>query len=605
MPAGLSQDKRIASLTTPLPQKGPGDVLGITRFEGAEGLSELFEYRIEAVSEQENIDFTPAIGRNCHVEFAAAKGKRYFNGVLVEAQWIGMKDHDHAYRLVLRPWLWLLSHSANCRIFRGKNAPDIIKEVFTNAGFSDFDEQGLKEKPYPVMEYCVQYRETDLAFVSRLMEQYGIYYYFVHTREKHTLALADSNTSHGPGDSIPYNPTSDDPYLGEQEHIYHWMPERRFRTGKVALSDYDYFRPDAELLVDEQAPKSYDKSDLEVYDFPGKYPRENRDADKDDRAGKRLAKVRLEAEQALDQRRHAAGDAVSLYPGGMFKLDGHSKKEDQQYLVVRATHSFSTQHYRSGAAADEDRYYGHYEVLPSSRPFRAPLLTPKPVIHGPQTAKVVDRDGKGAKGKDKIGKEIDVDKHGRIHVRFHWDRDKGPSRPVRVAQVWSGKTWGGQFIPRIGMEVVIEFLEGDPDRPLVIGAVYNKDYTYPYALPGLETRSGIKSDTSKHDGGFNELYFEDKAGEELVYLRAEQDHQVLVQRDEKRQIDRNWTVNVGNKVLIEAGNEIVLKVGDSTITMKKTSITLRSTNITVKAAAKTDIYGDVKLILKGGMVEIN
>ena len=616
MRAGIGQDTRIAALTTPLPGK---DVLGLARFEGGEGLSELFEFRIEAVSKEKNLDFTPGIGKNCHVEFRAPDGvKRYFNGVLVEAQWIGMKNReDYAYRLVLRPWLWLLSHSANCRIFRDMSADAIIKDVFEKAGFRDFDDQPLSEKPYPQIEYCVQYRETDLAFVSRLMEQYGIYYYFEHSAEKHIMVLADSSSSHTkevPGGSLPYIPNRGyTPWT--KQHIDHWMPERRFRTGKVELIDYDYLQSDAaELLAQKQGSEGYNKSDLTIYDFPGKYPRETRDTKKKtDPDGNRLAKVRLEAEQALDHRRHAAGNAVSLYPGVLFKLDDNPEGKGEKYLVVRATHSFSDQHYSSiSSAGAEEGYFGHYEVLPSERQYRAPLLTPKPLIHGAQTAKVVDQDGQEGT------KEIDVDGHGRIYLRFHWDRDdrKRVSRPVRVAQVWSGTQWGGQFIPRIGMEVVVTFLEGDPDRPLVVGAVYNDKHEYPYKSGKdklIDTRSGIKSDTSRRNGGYNELYFEDEQGNELVYMQAEKDHELLIKNDETRTIKHdlsttienketrviqsNQTITCHTKISIEAYQEILLTVGPSTIKMTPAGITIDS--------PKTDVLASGMLTINGKIVFIN
>jgi type VI secretion system secreted protein VgrG len=618
MSGGLSQDKRIAVLSTPLGR----DVLVLARFEGSEGLSELFEYRIEALSEQENIDFDRAVGRNCSVKFSSYDGaERFFNGVLTEAQWLGVRGAYYAYRLVLRPWLWLLSNTADSKIYDKMTPPDIIKKVFSDGGFTDF--QLKLTEGYPTLEYCVQYRQTDLAFVSRLMEQYGIYYFFEHSSDKHTLVLADSKSSHSPVpgvDKIPYIPLTDSDRRKE-EHLYQWASERRFRTGKVTLNEYDYKQPSARLLVEQKASERYNKADLEVYDYPGQYEKRN--------DGEKLAKVRLEADQAQDHRRRASGDAVSLFPGGLTRLQDHpASSENVQHLVVRASHSYTAEHYRSGGSGSGEPYFGNYEFLPSDRPYRAPLITPRPLVHGPHTAKVVGKEGE----------EIDVDELGRITVQFHWDRDRKPSRRVRVAQMWSGKQWGWQVIPRIGQEVVVEFLEGDPDRPLVTGTVYNAEYKYPYELPSNKTQSGVKSDSTKGGGGYNEFMFEDKKEEEFVRLHAEKDYKVKVRNKETREIgdkfktpqgsasrettlrngDDNLTVEKGDQnvdvaqtINITAGKKIELTVGSSKITMDPQSITLQAMQIKVTGTATvaieapmTDVTGTGILTLQGALVKI-
>jgi type VI secretion system secreted protein VgrG len=590
MSAGLVQDQRIASLNTPLGK----DVLALTGFEATEGLSELFEFRVDALSKDENIDFNKAIGHNCSVKFKSYKGaERVFNGVLVAAQWTGVKDVHYAYRLVFRPWLWLLSHTSDSKIHVKKTAPDIIKQVFSDAEFRDFRESLTAS--YPTIEYCVQYRESDLDFVCRLMEEFGIYYYFEHTSDKHTLVLADSKSSHKavPGGTVPYI-ALEERDRRDREHFYHWTSERKFQTGKVTLSDYDQLRPSAEMTSEAQASEGYNKANLEVYDYPGKYPRGGPTERKKTSDGDKFAKIRLEAAQARDHRRHAAGDAISLYPGGLVNLDKHpTGSENVQYLIVRASHSFATEAYRSGGGSDEV-YTGNYELLGSDRPFRAPLTTPKPIIHGPQTAKVVGQQGE----------EIDVDEHGRITVQFHWDRDKKPSRRVRVAQVWSGKTWGGQHIPRIGQEVVVTFLEGDPDRPLVVGTVYNDEYRYPYKLPDNKTQSGLKSDSTKGGGGYNEIKYEDKKGSEKIEVHAQKDLDTVVENNETRKIGANQTIDVENTISVTAGTKIVLKVGQSTITITETQVEVKSPTVKVNSM-ETDVKGNATITLLGGLVKIN
>jgi type VI secretion system secreted protein VgrG len=473
----LKQQARTAELKTPLGK----DKLAITRLDGSEGLSELFTFNIEAFSETEDVDFDGALGAKCTVTVTSSEKTRHFNGILVEAQWTGFREKLYSYRLVLRPWLWLLSRVSDCRIFANKTAPEIISDIFAKHGFATVEKK-LTENYNPI-EYYVQYRETDLDFVTRVMEEFGIYYFFRHEDGDHTLVLADAKSSHAPlpgGGKIPFRPVQAS--RRREAHLSHWAPGRRFNTGRVVLNDYDYLKPSASLLSESESASGYQNSKLETFDYPGRY------VEKSD--GEKYAKVRLEAEQASDNRSQGAGTVVSLFPGALMSLTDHpAGSQNREYLVVRATHAVSTELFRSGSSSGgEETYSGRYEFLPSDKPFRAPLLTPRPVVRGPQTAKVV---GDG---------EIDVDEHGRIIVQFHWDRKKDESRRVRIGQVWSGKNWGGIFIPRVGMEVIVEFLEGDPDQPLVVGTVYNDDYMPPYDLPGDKNIAGWKSRSTEGGG---------------------------------------------------------------------------------------------------------
>jgi type VI secretion system secreted protein VgrG len=463
----LSQADRIAEFSTPLGK----DVLALTSYSGSEGLGELFEYHIEAISQQENVDFDPAIGRNCQVKLKAYHGKiRIFNGVMTEARSIGKTDDFFQYQMVLRPWFWLLGHRADCRIFLDKSVKEIIQDVFTKAGFSDFEFRTTGD--YSRIEYCVQYRETDLAFCCRLMEHYGLYYFFEHSDGKHTMVLADSRSSHKPIPDLPTVPLI--PLFGSElrldQHLQDWTSERRFRTGKVQYNDYDYLHPKKDLKAPEEASEKYAHANFEVYDYPGNYD----DKDK----GQGGAGFRLEAEQSFDHRRIANGHAPSLYPGGLVTAERHATaSENQEYLIVHASHNYSSEHYRTGHGGGEaEVYHGAYEFLPCQRPFRMLPKTPKPRIYGIQTAKVV-----GKKGEE--GEEISTDELGRIWVKFYWDRGPSLTCPIRVAQMWAGNKWGAMFIPRVGMEVVVDFLEGDPDKPLVTGCVYNGDNKPPWELP--------------------------------------------------------------------------------------------------------------------------
>jgi type VI secretion system secreted protein VgrG len=508
---------------------------------------------------------------------------RTFNGVLVEAQWVGATEDLFVYRVVLRPWLWLLSRTSDCRIWHDKTALDIIKEVFRDRGFTDF--RDATTSGFPTLEYCVQYRETDLNFVSRLMEKHGIYYFFEHSQDRHLLVLADSKSSHKP---VPGHAKT--LFFGaaqtrrDMENFSRWTAERRFRTGKYDLNDYDFKQPNKNLDANKSAGSKYNKGQLEIYDYPGAY------IERSD--GESFAKVRLDADQAQDRRRHATGNAISLFPGGLTTLEHHpAAAENVEYLVLRASHAYVAQYYRSGGGGEDD-YSGAYELLDSSIPYRSPLLTPRSVIHGPQTARVVGKDGE----------EIDVDEFGRILVLFHWDRKQLKSCRVRVAQVWAGKQWGGQFIPRIGMEAVVEFLEGDPDRPLVVGTVYNGDNKHPYDLPDNKTQSGLKSDSSLGHSGYNEFMFDDKQDSEMVRMQAQKDHEVKVLNTETWEIGSRFAGGKGpsrKTTLVQGSDEVTIQSGDQSVTIEA-----GNQNITISANLTTSADQGIKLTCGASVIEM-
>ena len=623
----LKQSKRVGSLETPLGQ----DKLALSRFEGTEGMSELFEFRVDALSKDADIDFNKALGLNCSVRSAYYRDPdRWFDGILVEAQALGMVHELYSYRLVLRPKLWLLSRTANCRIWHDKTALDIIKEVIQAQGV---ELRTATTRDTRKREYCVQYRETDLAFVSRLMEEEGISYFFEHKQGSHTMVLADSTSSHKdiPGHgSIRFSSASVGGHVRE-EAIFEWTSERRFRSGKFEFRDYNFKTSGDKLNVDSKASEKYTKSDMEVYDYPGKYDNKGE--------GKAYIDLRRDAEQAADHRRYGSGESPSLFPGSFVTMKEHPKGgENIKYLVVRATHQFSVQTYRSNGdvIGGDERYQGHYEFLPGDKVFRPPCVTPKPVVYGPQTARVVCGPNSGD------SEEIFVDDHGRVRVRFHWDRDDKRSCWVRVAQVWAGAQWGGQFIPRVDMEVVVEFLEGDPDRPLVVGCVYNDKNKYPWSLPDNKTQSGIKSRSSKGGGAsnYNQLRFEDKKGKEQIEIQGEKDLDVLIKDtqtweiakeftshkgpesrnttlhngddkldvkngNQKVHISKDQTIDVDQGIYITAKKEIILKVGPSTLTMDNTGVTIKAPTITYQAQTTMDIKAGATMKLVGMMIMIN
>jgi type VI secretion system secreted protein VgrG len=620
MPADLKQLSRTASFVTPSGQ----DKFVLLKFEADEALSELFTYQIEATSTSENADLQSIMSEKCSIKMVLKnKTERVFNGTLVDAQWLGREADLHIYRFTLRPWLWLLSQRADCRIFKNKTAIEIIKEIFKKEDSACFDDR-TSETLQPI-DYCVQYRETDLDFVLRLMEQYGIYYYFKHSDGDHELVLSDSRSAHDPvqaatepsfkgggGGAYPFAPGSSRLPRSQIEHLTHWSTMRRLRTGKFELKDYDFQQSGSDLTAraEEGFPKA---KSYEAYDYPASYIKRDQ--------GEHFARVLAQAEQAQDDRRHATGDAPSLHPGALMKLSDHTTAtENIEYLVVRATHAFGVQSYRSSRRPDDTLYHGSYELQKCDRRFRAPALTPRPTVYGPHTAKVVGEKNKGEEG------DIDVDEFGRIFLRFHWDReDESTSCRTRVAQMWAGKNWGGQVIPRIGQEVIVEFIEGNPDLPLVTGAVVNDQHKPPYDLPQNKTQSGLKSESTDGAGfadHFNEIKFEDRRGEEVFGMRAEKDHNVLVNNVETREIgpefagtgySRETTLKYGDdkldvqngKIDVEALKEINLKVGESTIKMTPYSIDISSPTITIKSTALTEVRSDATVVIKGGIVTIN
>jgi type VI secretion system secreted protein VgrG len=541
MADALSQDQRQGKLTTPLGE----NALALSRFSGTEGLSELFEFRIRAVSTQGGLDFASAVGQGSTITLNAQDDKkRYFHGVMTEARWAGTQEDLYTYQLVLRPWLWLLTRTSDCKIFAQMSPIAIIKQVFSDRGFSDFRDATTGSPP--TLEYCVQYRETDFNFVCRLMEAYGIYYFFEHADGKHTLVLADAKSSHQqvPGlPSLPYDPFADGGRR-EQQYLDTWSLGRRAQSGVFVLEDYGYRKPSANLLAQTQNPGGYQHDSMEMFDYHYGYvdTEGNNLVDKD--VGDKFTKYRVEAAQSLDKRRSSSGGAPSLFPGGLVTLERHPESgENAEYLITNCSHDFEQQTYRSGASTGLG-YIGNYEMTPSDRPFRAPLVTRKPEIVGYQSALVM---------KDKGGPEIEVDKFGRILVQFYWDRKKKPSRRVRVAQIWAGSNRGALFTPRVGDEVLVAYEEGDPDRPIVIGSVYNATNTVPMTLPDKKVKSGILTLSSTGGGGYNMLLFDDTKGAENVKLRSQKDLMFKALNNEKRDILNSQTENIGQDETINVG----------------------------------------------------
>jgi type VI secretion system secreted protein VgrG len=524
------QETREIEIATPLGD----DVLLFQRMTATEQLGRLFEYQLDVVSKDANIKLDDLLGQNVTVRLKMGDDSRFFNGYVSRFCFVGMAENLYQYQITLRPWLWFLTRTADCRIFQNKKVPDIIKQIFRDHGFSDFEEK--LSATYRDWEYCVQYRETDFNFVSRLMEQEGMYYYFKHEDAKHTLVLADSIEAH---ESVPdYEEVPFFPYeetlRRERDHIFDWFVAQEVQPGTYALNDFDFEKPKADLNAKLKQPYGHSVDQFEVYDYPGEYLEKS---DGDEYVRKRVEELHAQYQQVQGQ-----GNARGLTTGCLFTLTQYPRDDqNKEYLITSATYELQSDEYGSAAAASAEQIFMcSFTAIDSAQPFRTPRVTPKPVVQGPQTAMVV-----GPKGE-----EIHTDKHGRVKVQFHWDRegaaDENSSCFIRVSHAWAGKNWGAIALPRIGQEVIVDFLEGDPDHPLVTGRVYNEINKPPYELPANATISTFKTNSSKGGEGFNEFRFEDKKGEEQIFMHAEKNMDIRVKNDRFETIGHDRSLVVEN-----------------------------------------------------------
>ncbi len=603
---------RLVEITTKL---GPG-TFAVQRFSGHEELSRLFEYDVALVSERPDIKAQDLLGTNATVrlEMASGQAPRYFNGYVTRFGIQGQvstpafkSKHGYLYRAVLRPWLWFLTRSSTCQIFQQKSVTEVVKAVFARHGSLEWSRNSLKGS-YQPWEYCVQYRETDFNFVSRLLEREGIYYAFVHTNGKHELLLFDDLSAHQPGASyaklafqaISASSTND------AETIHDWDASAEVLPGRAALDDYNYLTPKVDLTKAHDIARPHDLSGLEMYDYPGDYQKPAE--------GDAYSKLRIEELQCRYEMARGSGNTRGLLVGNTFKLSGHPVDSlNSDYLVVSAAIDAVNNDVAS-MGGEGSQFQCSFSVIPKATQFRPARSTPHSLVQGPQTAVVVG----------KAGDEIHTDEHGRVKVQFHWDRygamDENSSCWIRVSQPWAGKGWGMMAIPRIGQEVIVDFLEGDPDRPVITGRVYNADQKPPYELPANATRTGIITHSSKGGGkdNFNELRFEDKAGSEQVFVNAEKDLEFRAKNDRKEWIgndahlivQKNRKESVGEELHLTVTKNVLEKMdADYNLTLKGDhnekldgSLSFKiGQDMQVKSGMKAAVDAGQEIHLKGGM----
>jgi len=526
-------------IVTPL---GDG-VLLFHQMSAREEMSRLFEYRLQLLSSKEDVNLDEILGKNVTIKLGLAEDEtRFFNGYVTRFALGGMHGRYHRYIATVRPWLWFLTRTADCRIFQEMTAPDIIKAVFGDHPAADFKLELTGS--YRKRTYCVQYRETDFNFVSRLMESEGIGYYFRHTDGHDTMVLTDSTSKHSAADACAklsfVGP--DEQVKPDLEHITAWDCSREIQPGVYVHDDYDLERPSVELKTNKVLPRKYKPSDYEVYDYPGEY------LEKAD--GEQYAAVRIDELGSQFELAHALTNARGLAVGSLLTLEDHPRPDqNREYLVVGASYELTFGDYESLPETAGTAYRCSFAAMPSSQQFRPKRDTPKPFVQGPQTAVVV---GPG-------GEEIFTDKYGRVKVQFHWDRrgkkDDKSSCWIRVSHPWAGKGWGAVSTPRIGQEVIVDFLEGDPDQPIITGRVYNAEQMPPYELPANKTQSGMKSRSSSGGGAanFNEIRMEDKMGSEQLFIHAEKNQDIEVEKDETHWVghDRKKTIDNDETTLVK------------------------------------------------------
>ncbi len=613
----------------------PTEEMQLLRAEVREGFGKATEIDLEFMSTKIDLDLDKVLGKPVTIEIETEEnGKRYFAGHAIEVVFEGIYQGQGHYVASLRSWNWFLTRTTDSRIFQDKSAIEIIKEIFADHGFNDFKDETTQT--FPKRVYCVQYRETDHDFVHRLMVEEGIYYFFDYEMNKDTLVMIDSASKHK---SIEERSDIDfffkeDGYRRRDDHVFDWRERESLRSGTVTLDDYDHTKPSSDLTAAKTMKKgSHSHNGYEIYDHPGRYDETSR--------GETFARIRAEAFVSEFDRSRGIANVRTMACGYRFKLQNHPRTSaNQEYLVIEAIHQLQIEtDYDKGELGEsalgervvldlkknKDPYRVTFRAQPATVEYRSPHPCPRPVIPGLQTAVVT-----GPKGK-----EIYTDKYGRVKVQFHWDRegkkDEKTTCWIRKAEPWTGKKWGMVWVPRIGQEVVVQFEEGDPDRPMIVGMLYNEDFQHPYTLDanmtmmGWTTRSTEKGKTDT----FHELVFEDKIEKEYVRFQSERDYKQIVKNNAEITVglehkdkgdmtitihnDRTETVKEGDHTFkVEKGKETYeikkdrdVKVGDNhTEDVGKNQDVSIGQNQTVDVGQNITIEAGTKITLKVGGTSI-
>jgi len=596
MAADFIQKNRFISITTPL---GP-DKLLLRSFNGTEAISKVFTFQLELLSEDHNIDINNILGQKVTITLnlpEAQTGQRYFNGYINRFKQLPGIGRFARYQAEMVPWLWFLTRTTDCKIFQKEAVPDIVEKIFRQFNFQDFERE-LQQK-HQVWDYCVQYRESACNFVMRLLETEGIFFFFRHEKNRHILVMADSPGAHKPLEpmKITYEYVEGSGYKQEESRIDSWLIDHDLRTGRYAVKDFNFETPSSSLLVNiDSSIKVADNQIYERYDYPGGY--ENRDE------GDKYVRMRMEEEEVEHATIQAEGNCRHFTPGVRFELTGHSRRDqNKQYVITSITHDASIGgNFPDNTDAVDHHYRNRFSCIPYAVPFRPGRHTPKSIVHGTQTAIVV-----GPKGE-----EIHTDKFGRVKVQFHWDRygkmDENSSCWVRVSHPWAGKGWGAVSIPRIGQEVIVDFIEGDPDRPIITGRVYNAETMPPYDLPADGVVSGIKSSTHKGKG-YNEMSMNDTAGKEKITIHGQYDMATTVEHDLSMMVvggNETRTVKAGTQAVTVKGNtSLTVQAGDRIVNVTGSYKCDTTSEINLQAPSKITLTcGGSTIVMEPGRIAL-
>jgi type VI secretion system secreted protein VgrG len=540
----IAQTNRLLRIATPLGD----DELLLVALHGREAISECFCFDLEMISENAEIRAADLIAKPITVGMVNGQGCRYVNGFVNEFVLMSNEERFSRYRVRIVPWLWFLTRTTDCAIYQNKTVPEIIQAVFAARHLRDFKLNLVRE--YRKREYCVQYRETAFTFVMRLMEEEGISFYFQHGVNNHTLVLADEPWAHQPcplEDHVRWEPASGPSFYREEDFVYDWARRCEVRSKRWAQSDYDFTKPHFHLSAVSPTRSAFRTPQFECYDYPGRFSTLDE--------AEKYTRLRMEEDEAgIDV---IAGQSYSrtFIPGYRFTLEGHFRRDQNgDYLLTAVEHEAHQGHMYSASLTENEYYRNRFTCIPRAVAYRPPRITAAPMIPGPQTAFVTGP----------AGEEIYTEQYGRVKVQFHWDRqgscDERSSCWVRVSQTLAGKGWGSVQLPRVGQEVIVEFLNGDPDRPLVTGRVYNAENMHPYELPSAKAQTTLKTLSYPGGGGFNELRFNDAKSKEQIFIHAQRNLDVRVLND-------RFTTVLGNNSSITDKDDLVKVGGDQHVTV--------------------------------------
>jgi type VI secretion system secreted protein VgrG len=586
----------------------PEQQLLIESFKGREGLSQAYSFELLLVCEDSGVELKSMMGQLVTIEIELATGSpRYLAGYLTRFASIGSDGGMARYTATLNPWFSMLKNRFDTRIFQGNTVEEVVTQVFALCPAFSRHEFRLT-KPQKRYTYITQYRETDFNFVQRLLEEEGMFYYFEHTAEGHTMIICDDSSTLVPLPEQPQIRFHTASVTETADSITQWSGNRQLQSGKIAVQTFDYRQPKNRLPVTMNSlNKQGDVENFEIYDFPGQYTHGTYDE------GEALVRLRVEALELKGKSFSGASNCRAMKPGYTFELLQHydhdqGSAEDRQFLLM-GVESEGHNNYLNGHQAS---YYNTFTCVRKKIPFRPQLSTPRPTIPGPQTAIIVGPPGE----------EIFTDELGRVKIQFHWDR-KGQHNDhsscwVRVAQSGASGGFGSIQIPRVGDEVVVVFLDGNPDRPLVMGSLYNSQNTPPWSLPANKTQSGFLTRSTKGDGGTANFFrFEDKSGAEQIIMHAERNMDTEIEVDESHHVGANRTITVGGThtetikkdtvmnvqegsltiqvdnqfIQVNAKQHIILQVGDSSITLTPDGIEIKGNSISTVSTGTTQITG--------------